>query len=64
LWNPKDSNWLHPGGRKVSPCPGKMNGEPGLNYLCRGLKAFYAHALPEVDRIVANLRQPPIRKRR
>ena len=33
-------------------------GEPGLNYLCSGLKAFYAHALPEVKRIVANLRQP------
>lgn len=39
-------------------------GEPGLNYLCRGLKAFYAHALPEVERIVADLRQPPIKKRR
>jgi uncharacterized protein len=33
-------------------------GEPGLNYLCSGLKAFYAHALPEVDRIVAALRRP------
>lgn len=33
-------------------------GEPGLNYLCRGLKAFYAHALPEVERIVPDLRQP------
>ena len=33
-------------------------GEPGLNYLCRGLKAFYAHALPEVERIVANLKRP------
>jgi uncharacterized protein len=33
-------------------------GEPGLNYLCSGLKAFYAHALPKVERIVANLRQP------
>jgi uncharacterized protein len=31
-------------------------GEPGLNYLCRGLKAFYAHALPKVERTVANLR--------
>jgi uncharacterized protein len=39
-------------------------GEPGLNYLCRGLKAFYAHALPEVDRIVANLRQPELRMKR
>ncbi|MCG3149089.1 MAG: Anaerobic sulfatase-maturating enzyme [Verrucomicrobiae bacterium] len=31
-------------------------GEPGLNYLCRGLKTFYAHALPQIDRIVAGLR--------
>jgi uncharacterized protein len=38
--------------------------EPGLNYLCSGLKAFYAHALPEVERIVAALRHPPIKKRR
>ena len=35
-------------------------GEPGLNYLCRGLKQFFAHAIPEVDRIVANLRKAPI----
>ena len=32
------------------------DGEPGLNYLCRGFKKFFAHALPEVDRIVARLR--------
>ncbi len=32
-------------------------GEPGLNYLCRGFKKFFAHAIPEVDRIVADLRQ-------
>ncbi|MFO1433169.1 MAG: anaerobic sulfatase maturase [Candidatus Competibacteraceae bacterium] len=32
-------------------------GEPGLNYLCAGLKRFYRHALPEVDRIVAVLRK-------
>jgi uncharacterized protein len=37
-------------------------GEPGLNYLCRGLKAFYAHALPQVDEIVGKLRQPQYRK--
>lgn len=37
-------------------------GEPGLNYLCRGLKAFYAHALPKVNRIVAALRQPQIKR--
>lgn len=33
-------------------------GEPGLNILCRGFKAFFAHALPEVTRIVAGLRKP------
>jgi uncharacterized protein len=37
------------------------DGEPGLNYLCRGLKAFYEHAIPEVDRIVAGLRSGPVR---
>ena len=37
------------------------DGEPGLNYLCSGFKRFFAHALPEVDRIVANLRKQPIR---
>jgi uncharacterized protein len=35
-------------------------GESGLNYLCPGLKSFYAHALPKVDRIAANLRQAPL----
>jgi uncharacterized protein len=34
------------------------DGEPGLNYLCPGLKAFYAHALPQVARIVETLRRP------
>ena len=33
------------------------DGEPGLNYLCRGLKTFYAHALPEVQRIAARVRE-------
>jgi uncharacterized protein len=32
-------------------------GEPGLNYLCSGFKRFFAHALPEVDAIVADLRK-------
>ena len=36
------------------------SGEPGLNYLCRGIKKFLAHALPAVDRIVGNLRKGPI----
>jgi len=35
------------------------DGEPGLNYLCRGLKQFYAHAIPEVERIVADLKKNP-----
>jgi uncharacterized protein len=33
------------------------DGEPGLNYLCAGLKKFYKHALPEVERIAAGIRQ-------
>jgi serine-type anaerobic sulfatase-maturating enzyme len=33
------------------------DGEPGLNYLCAGLKRFYRHALPEVERIVSEIRQ-------
>jgi uncharacterized protein len=32
-------------------------GDPGLNYLCRGLKAFYPHALPRVDEIVSGIRK-------
>jgi uncharacterized protein len=33
------------------------DGEPGLNYLCAGLKKFYKHALPEVERIVGQICQ-------
>jgi uncharacterized protein len=33
------------------------DGEPGLNYLCAGLKKFYKHALPEVERIANEIRQ-------
>jgi uncharacterized protein len=40
------------------------DGEPGLNYLCRGLKAFFAHAIPEVDRLAAELRRQPLRPQR
>ncbi len=36
---------------------GAADGEPGLNYLCSGFKRFFAHALPEVERIVANIRK-------
>lgn len=39
------------------------DGEPGLNYLCRGLKAFFLHAIPEVDRLAAELRNQPLRPR-
>jgi len=33
------------------------DGEPGLNYLCAGFKTFFAHAIPEIDRIVKSLQQ-------
>ena len=33
------------------------DGEPGLNYLCAGLKKFYSHALPEVERIAGEIRK-------
>ena len=36
------------------------DGEPGLNYLCRGFKTFFAHALPEIDRIATTLRNMPL----
>ncbi len=39
------------------------DGEPGLNYLCRGFKKFFAHALPEVERIAAQLRKQPLHPR-
>ncbi len=32
------------------------DGEPGLNYLCTGLKRFFAHAVPEANQIAAQLR--------
>jgi uncharacterized protein len=32
------------------------SGEPGLNYLCRGLKTFLKHATPHVERIASHLR--------
>ncbi len=33
------------------------DGEPGLNYLCAGLKRFYKHALPEIDQIALGIRR-------
>jgi uncharacterized protein len=35
------------------------DGEPGLNYLCRGLKRFFAHATPVAKRMAAELRKTP-----
>jgi uncharacterized protein len=36
------------------------DGEPGLNYLCRGFKTFFAHAIPEIEHIIACLRKNPV----
>jgi len=33
------------------------DGEPGLNYLCSGLRRFFKHAVPEVERIARDIRQ-------
>jgi uncharacterized protein len=35
------------------------DGEPGLNYLCSGLKKFFKYAAPEIERIVADLARQP-----
>jgi uncharacterized protein len=40
------------------------DGNPGLNYLCRGFKKFFKHALPEVERIVADLQKQPLQQRK
>ena len=39
------------------------DGEPGLNYLCRGFKKFFAHAIPEIERIVAQIKENPVKPR-
>ena len=40
------------------------DGEPGLNYLCPGFRKFFAHAMPVVERIVADLRKHPVQARK
>jgi uncharacterized protein len=36
-------------------------GEPGLNYLCRGLKRFYVKVLASQDELSRRLRRQPIK---
>ena len=40
------------------------DGEPGLNYLCPGLKKFFAHAVPAAEKLAAKLRAAPVAGRR
>jgi uncharacterized protein len=35
------------------------DGEPGLNYLCQGLKRFFRHAVPTATRMAAELSAGP-----
>ncbi len=37
------------------------DGESGLNYLCSGFQQFFAHATPQIETIVAKLRQQQVR---
>jgi uncharacterized protein len=39
------------------------DGEAGLNYLCPGLKRFFAHAVPTAEKLAAELRARPARPR-
>jgi uncharacterized protein len=36
------------------------DGEAGLNYLCRGFRRYFEHALPEIERIAADLARRPV----
>lgn len=40
------------------------DGDPGLNYLCRGFKQYFDHVIPEVERIVADLKKQPVQLRK
>lgn len=40
------------------------DGEPGLNYLCRGFKQFFAHAISDIERIANKLKGLPDKPRR
>lgn len=40
------------------------DGEPGLNYLCRGFKQFFAHATPAIERIAGQLQKNEIVQKR
>ena len=35
------------------------DGEPGLNYLCRGFKKYFKHAIPKVEKIVQRIKASP-----
>jgi uncharacterized protein len=39
------------------------DGEPGLNYLCPGLKKFFAHAVPAASRLAAQLQSGAVQAR-
>jgi uncharacterized protein len=36
------------------------DGEAGVNYLCAGLRRFFAHAAPQADQIAASIRVTPL----
>lgn len=41
-----------------------VDGEPGLNYLCRGFKAYFAHVLPRIQQLANDLRKQRSQPRR